>query len=339
LGAIGRLAEATRDRLREPGKLPNPQPAPQQPASQQPVSQQPDSQHSGSLQAAPESTAPPGSPDFMRILRKILTIGMEGEDVADIQRKLKTLGIYKGEPTGSFDAQTESAVKTFQKSVAIEINGRVGEFTLGKLNDAVAVYGPGSQGPGVEALQKHLRALRYLKADATGLFDEATEKAVRDFQLDRHLEVSGKAGPTTRQFIAEAMVEQAAVDVKLAKHRELLARAIAAEARGEPFEAKVGIAVTILNYARIHDRNLPRLIRSSYLSSNFDGNRRFYTMPAMKISNWDECLAAADVALTQGSRIGSRSHFVDDSIGPPPWVDSNSGLKIGRMVFYRGKTS
>lgn len=323
LGAIGRLVEATRDRLAEPAEAPDAQPVMQ----------------SGSHQRAPEPAPPPKSPDFVRILRKVLTIGMQGEDVADIQRKLKTLGIYKGEATGNFDARTESAVRTFQKSVAIEINGRVGEFTLGKLKDAVAIYGPGSQGPGVEALQKHLRTLRYLKADATGLFDVATEKAVKAFQRDNHLEASGKAGPTTRQFIAEAMVEKAAIDMKLNKHRELLARAIAAEARGEPFEAKVGIAVTILNYARIHDRDLPRLIRSSYLSSNLDGNRRFYTMPASKIPNWKECLAAADVALTQGSRIGNRSHFVDDSIGPPPWVDARSALKIGRMVFYRGKTS
>ncbi len=281
----------------------------------------------------------PARPDFAKTLRAILTVGTEGPDVAAVQERLITLKLLKAPATGKFDRLTEEAVKKFQQSAAIEMNGRVGPFTLEKLNDAVAVYGPGSQGPGVHTLQTHLRKLGYLKADATGLFDAATERAVLAFQKDNKIELTGKAGPTTREFVAEAMAEATAVDEKFAKHRELLARAIAAEARGEPFDTKVAVAATILNYARMHDRQLPKLVRSGYLSSNYDGNRRFYTIPSKKIPNWDECYKAAGEALAGRSRIGNRSHFVDDSIGAPVWVDAKSALKIGRMVFYRARTT
>lgn len=274
----------------------------------------------------------------MKTLRTILTPGAEGPDVAAIQEKLVTLRLLKGPVTGKYDEATEAAVKKFQQSVKIEVNGRVGPYTLEKLCDAVAVYGPGSTGPGVVTLQNHLRKLGYLKSDATGLYDAATEKAVLAFQAAYRLEQTGKVGPTTREFIAEAMAEATQIDQKYAAHRELLARAIAAEARGEPFEAKVGVAAAILNYARMHDRDLPRLIRSGYLSSNYDGNRKFYTLPVSRIAGWEECYRAAGEALAGRSRIGNRSHFVDDRIGPPVWVDPKSALKIGRMVFYRGRS-
>jgi len=280
----------------------------------------------------------PGNVQIARTLRTILSPGAEGPDVADVQAKLIALRLLPGPPSGKYDAATEKAVKEFQKSVAIEINGRVGPFTLGHLEDAVAVYGPGWQGPAIVTVQNHLRALGYLRADATGLYDVPTEEAVKEFQADKKLEVNGRVGPLTRQFIAEAMAEKVAIDARMAKHREILARAIAAEARGEPFDTQVAVAATILNYSRMHDVPVPKLVRSSYLSSNYDGNRRFYTMKTGKIPNWDELLRAADEALAGRSRIGNRSHFIDDSIGAPPWVDRKSGLKIGRMIFYRGRT-
>lgn len=330
LGAIGALAAAVRP------KQPN-LPAPKA-ADPRQEPQRHAQTPSEDWDETPSATLPP-RPDFLKTLKTILTPGTEGPEVTSVQEKLITLKLLKGPATGKYDAATEAAVRKFQQSIKIEVNGRVGPYTLQKINDAVAVYGPGSVGPGVLTVQNHLRKLGYLKADATGLYDAATEKAVLAFQKDYRIEQTGKVGPTTREFIAEAMVEATQIDTKYAAHQELLARAIAAEARGEPFEAKVGVAATILNYARMHDRKLPKLVRSGYLSSNYDGNRRFYTMPVSKISNWDECYRAAGEALAGRSRIGNRSHFIDDSIGPPVWVDPKSALKIGRMIFYRSRTS
>lgn len=44
-----------------------------------------------------------------------LKLGMQGEAVKTLQTNLKRLGLYKGQVTGDFDSNTESAVKAFQQ--------------------------------------------------------------------------------------------------------------------------------------------------------------------------------------------------------------------------------
>ncbi|MDR2515592.1 MAG: peptidoglycan-binding protein [Christensenellaceae bacterium] len=60
----------------------------------------------------------------------------------------------------------------------------------------------GSEGSVVEALQKALIALGYLKADATGFYGSATQSAVKAFQKDNHLSADGVAGEKTQSVIA-----------------------------------------------------------------------------------------------------------------------------------------
>ena len=52
-----------------------------------------------------------------------------------VQRKLKELGYYTGSVDGDFGAETEKAVKAFQKANGLSADGKVGEQTLKKLND------------------------------------------------------------------------------------------------------------------------------------------------------------------------------------------------------------
>lgn len=120
--------------------------------------------------------------------------------------------------------------------------------------------------------------------------------------------------------------------------QELLARAIAAEARGEPYEARVAVGAAIVNYAKRTGKSLAKVIRSAFLASNFDRNRRFYEMPMGRIPDWNEHWKAAGEALGGKSPIGERPHFVDDRIGPPGWVDPRSGKQIGRMIFYNPRS-
>ena len=123
-----------------------------------------------------------------------------------------------------------------------------------------------------------------------------------------------------------------------ASDQELLARAIAAEARGESYSTKVAVGAAIVNYARATGKALVRVIRSTFLSSNQDHNRRFYRLPPSRIPDWQEHVKAAGEALNGRSPIGKRSHFVDDSIGPPKWVDPSSGKRMGNMIFYNPRS-
>lgn len=56
--------------------------------------------------------------------------GSTGNEVRQIQQKLRDLGFYKGSVDGIYGSQTQSAVKQFQKSVGITADGIAGSKTL-----------------------------------------------------------------------------------------------------------------------------------------------------------------------------------------------------------------
>ena len=64
---------------------------------------------------------------------KMLKLGSTGEDVRTIQQKLYDLGFMDSEPTGSFDNETDAAVREFQKSKDIGVDGIVGPITYSQL--------------------------------------------------------------------------------------------------------------------------------------------------------------------------------------------------------------
>ena len=159
---------------------------------------------------------------------KSMRLGFQGESVRTVQRKLKELGYYTGSIDGDFGAETEKAVKAFQKANGLSADGKVGEQTLKKLNDknaktakqANATAKPkttatprptatpnlqkdyylrlGTSGAKVETLQRRLIELGWMSGKVTGNFDSATEAAVIAFQeRTRGLWSDGVAGPET----------------------------------------------------------------------------------------------------------------------------------------------
>ncbi len=63
-----------------------------------------------------------------------LKLGSKGEEVKELQKKLKSLGYYKGTIDGSFGPQTEKSVKAFQKAHKLSQVGNVGPGTRAALN-------------------------------------------------------------------------------------------------------------------------------------------------------------------------------------------------------------
>lgn len=76
------------------------------------------------------------SPSFGDIAAKKgrLKLGQSGESVSVLQRTLKEMGFHIKE-TGSFDAQTEKAVKEFQRANGIRPTGQFGNISLEALRD------------------------------------------------------------------------------------------------------------------------------------------------------------------------------------------------------------
>lgn len=59
--------------------------------------------------------------------------GSSGEEVKQIQTKLKNWGYYKGNIDGIYGSQTLKAVKDFQRKNGLTVDGIVGEKTLAAL--------------------------------------------------------------------------------------------------------------------------------------------------------------------------------------------------------------
>ena len=160
--------------------------------------------------------------------------GMSGQLVRQMQQRLKELGYYTGSVDGDFGANTENAVKEFQKANGLSVDGKAGKNTLNKLysnsavskrtyqaSQATATPKPtvrvtarpsatatpnlskdlylevGSSGKNVRTLQNRLIELGWLAGQADGEFGGATEYAVKAFQAREGLWDDGVAGPST----------------------------------------------------------------------------------------------------------------------------------------------
>ena len=63
-----------------------------------------------------------------------LTIGSKGEAVKNVQNLLKEQKFYIGTVNGVFDQKTEQAVRKFQKSKGLKVDGIIGPKTLATLS-------------------------------------------------------------------------------------------------------------------------------------------------------------------------------------------------------------
>lgn len=163
--------------------------------------------------------------------------------VRAIQRRLKDLGYYTGSIDGDFGASTEVAVRNFQATNNIIVDGKAGETTHDLLNSTNAkradysyftqrpgqqitplpqytpitvftivtpspdgnyvTLRPGHMGTLVKNLQQRLFALGYYKGNVDGKFGTGTIDAVTRFQADRGLLQDGIAGPATQRVLFE----------------------------------------------------------------------------------------------------------------------------------------
>ena len=133
-----------------------------------------------------------------------------GQAVTNLQNRLKSLGFYNGPVTGFYSDLTEAAVKDFQRSRKIQVNGIAGPQTQAALYSTnggsagggggtpSATLQRGSRGTAVTTLQNRLKALGLFTGPVTGYYGDLTEAAVRNFQRSRNIQVNGIAGAQTQ---------------------------------------------------------------------------------------------------------------------------------------------
>jgi peptidoglycan hydrolase-like protein with peptidoglycan-binding domain len=137
-----------------------------------------------------------------------ISLGSTGEDVKRLQRVLARHLLWNpfGPITGIFDSVLETAVKSFQQSNGLTVDGIVGPQTWAALpsyREASPQLGKGSEGPGVAWLQKTLSGMNVAiqftgySGAIDGVFGPATETAVRALQSWAGVTVDGIVGDDT----------------------------------------------------------------------------------------------------------------------------------------------
>ncbi|MGB2926543.1 MAG: peptidoglycan-binding protein [Limnothrix sp.] len=165
--------------------------------------------------------------------------GDRGTAVAQLQTSLNSKNYPTGIADGVFGANTEAALKSFQKNNNLDADGIYGPATCSVLNRTSVAIGrlstsqqldgvlatklavesasnlgantnssrtlrEGNTGSDVQNLQERLRELGY-PIGATAIFDNATENTVRQFQSSQGIQVDGIVGPQTNQRLNNAL--------------------------------------------------------------------------------------------------------------------------------------
>lgn len=122
----------------------------------------------------------------------------------DIQDRLASLGFDAPiDQRGAFDDVTRESVIAFQRAKGLDADGIVGPDTWRSLYEAGYRLGdrilfmrrPMIRGEDVAELQARLNSLGFDSGKVDGIFGTNTERAVVEFQSNRHLAEDGKVGP------------------------------------------------------------------------------------------------------------------------------------------------
>lgn len=125
-----------------------------------------------------------------------------GEAVRDIQQRLTWLG-YGLDVSGAFDEATVAAVRDFQATRGIPVDGEVGNDTWSqlveagrRLGDRILYYRrPMMRGDDVALLQRKLNLLGFDTGKEDGIFGPESQRGLIEFQESRRLAEDGIAGP------------------------------------------------------------------------------------------------------------------------------------------------
>jgi N-acetylmuramoyl-L-alanine amidase len=139
----------------------------------------------------------------MRLIRR----GERSNAVQDLQARLERLGmdIAAQELGGDFGPTTEMAVRAFQQSRGLDVDGIVGDNTWRVLVESSWSLGdrmlrlqePNLRGDDVRDLQTRLNALGFAAGKHDGIYGRGTAAALKDFQRNLGISDDGLVGLET----------------------------------------------------------------------------------------------------------------------------------------------
>lgn len=186
----------------------------------------------------------------------------------------------------------------------------------------------GSTGEEVRKIQKKLKELGYLSGSVDGIYGTKTKKAVTAFQKNCGISADGICGPTTLLYLGLSS-SSAGSGGQSSSDVWLLAKLIAAEARGESYTGQVAVGAVVLN--RVNHPSFPDSVAGVIYQSG--------AFSCVNDSNWSvspnaTSQKAARDAINGWDPSGGAIYYYNPKTATSKWIRSRPVITtIGNHVF------
>lgn len=188
----------------------------------------------------------------------------------------------------------------------------------------------GSRGDEVRRIQQKLKSMGYYTGSVDGIYGTQTQSAVRKFQRDNGLTVDGIAGPKTLSYLGISSGSSGSGQYN-SNDVYLLAKVIAAEARGESYVGQVAVGAVVLN--RVEHSSFPDSIAGVVYQPG--------AFSCVNDSNWSvaptaESQKAARDAINGWDPSGGAIYYYNPAKTSNQWIRSRPVIvTIGSHLFCR----
>ena len=178
----------------------------------------------------------------------------------------------------------------------------------------------------IKTVQQKLKNWGYYTGSVDGIYGSKTTAAVKYFQKTNGLTVDGIVGPNTAKALGMSLSSST---TQTSSDKYLLAKAIYAEARGEPYSGQVAVGAVILN--RVKNSNFPNTIAGViYQKGAFtavdDGQ--------INLSPNDTALRAAQDAMNGWDPTYGCIYYFNPATATSSWIWSRKQVvTIGKHIF------
>lgn len=189
----------------------------------------------------------------------------------------------------------------------------------------------GSRGDEVRSIQKKLKELGYYSGSVDGIYGSNTQNAVKAFQRNCGLTVDGIAGPKTLLYLGLGSSSSSSSSQYSSNDVYLLAKVIAAEARGESYTGQVAVGAVILN--RVEHPSFPDSISGVIYQAG--------AFSCVRDSNWSvsptsTAQKAAQDAINGWDPSGGAIYYYNPAKTSNAWMRSRPVIvTIGSHVFCK----
>ncbi len=189
----------------------------------------------------------------------------------------------------------------------------------------------GSRGEEVRKIQQRLKNWGYYSGSVDGIYGTQTQSAVKYFQRKNGLTADGIAGKNTLAAMGISSSSSSSSGKYTSNDVYLLAKVIAAEARGESYTGQVAVGAVVLN--RVEHSSFPDSISGVVYQS---GAFSCVTDSNWKVEPTDTAKKAARDAINGWDPSGGAIYYYNPAKTSNQWIRSRPVIvTIGSHVFCK----